>query len=77
MYLLYTCITLIKDERVVHEIQHLIKKYEIGRLNPLLNKEVHQVSRKRRTNNELHLSAQIRDYDVDYVVLDLGSQSML
>jgi hypothetical protein len=35
---------------------------------------VNQVSRKRRTSKELHLSAQIGDYDVDYVVLDLGSK---
>jgi hypothetical protein len=35
---------------------------------------VNQVSRKRRTNKELPLSAQIGDFDVDYVVLDLGSE---
>jgi hypothetical protein len=35
---------------------------------------VNQVSRKRRTSKELYLSDQIGDYDVDYVVLDLGSE---
>jgi hypothetical protein len=35
---------------------------------------MNQVSRKRRTSKELHLSAQIGDYDIDYVVLDLGSK---
>jgi hypothetical protein len=40
----------------------------------MLSRAVNQVSRKRRTNKELHLSAQIGDYDVDYVVLDLGSE---
>ena len=34
--------------------------------------EVHQVSKKKRKNKELHLNAQIGDYDIDYVVLDLG-----
>jgi hypothetical protein len=58
---LYTFIDLIKDERVVQEIQHLIRKYEIGRVDPLLNRELHQASRKRRTNKELHLNAQIGD----------------
>jgi hypothetical protein len=33
---------------------------------------VHQVSKKRRKNKELHLNAQIGDYVIDYVVLDLG-----
>jgi hypothetical protein len=51
-----------------------MRQYEIGRVDPLLNKEVHQVSRKRRTNKELHLITQIGDYDVDYVVLELGSE---
>jgi hypothetical protein len=65
---------LIKDERVVHELQHLIRQYEIGRVDPMLSRVVNQVSRKRRTRKELHLSAQIGDYDMDYVVLNLGSE---
>jgi hypothetical protein len=73
MDFLYTCIDLIKDERVMHELQHLIRQYEIGRVDPLLTRVVNQVYRKRRTSKELHLSAQIGDYDMDYVVLDLGS----
>jgi hypothetical protein len=28
----------------------------------------------RRTNKELHLNAQIGEYEIDYVVLDLGSE---
>jgi hypothetical protein len=71
---LYTFIDLIKVERVVQELQHLIRQYEPGKVDPLLNRAVHQVSRKRRTNKELHLNAQIGDYDIDYVVLDLRSE---
>jgi hypothetical protein len=71
---LYTCINLIKDERVVHEPQHLIRQYEIGRIDPLLSKDVNQVSRKRRTRKELHLSDHIGDYNIDYVFLDMGSK---
>jgi hypothetical protein len=65
---------LIKDEKAIQELQNLIRKYEIGRTDPLLNKVVHQLSKKRRTNKELHLNAQIEDYDIDYVVLDLESK---
>jgi hypothetical protein len=72
MEFLCTYINLIKDERAVQEIQNLIGKYELGKVDPLLNRAVHQVSRKRRKNKELHLNAQIGDYDIDYVVLDLG-----
>jgi hypothetical protein len=76
MEFLCTCINIIKDERAIQELQNLIRQYEIGRKAPLLNKAVHQVSKKRRKNKELHMNAQIRDYDIDYVVLDLGSESM-
>jgi hypothetical protein len=57
MEFLYTCIKLIQDESVVQELQNLIRQYEIGRIDPLLNKLVHQLSKKRRTNKELHWNA--------------------
>jgi hypothetical protein len=74
MEFLCTFINLIKDESVVQELQNLIRQYELGKVDPLLNKVVHQLSNKRRTNKELHLNAQIGDYDIDYIVLDLGSK---
>jgi hypothetical protein len=71
---LYMFIELIKDEKAIQELQNLVKYYEIGRVDPLLNKEVHQLSKKRRTNKQIHLNSQIGEYDIDYVVLDLGSK---
>jgi hypothetical protein len=56
----------------VQELQNLIKKYELGKIDPLLNRVVHQIGKKRRTNKELHLNSQIGEYDIDYVVLDIG-----
>ena len=73
MEFLYTCIKLIQDENVVQELQHLIKQYELGKIDPLLNRAVHQIGKKRRTNKELHLNSQIREYEINYLVLDLGS----
>jgi hypothetical protein len=74
MEFLYTCIKLIQDESIVQELQTLIRQYELGKIDPLLNREVHQIGKKRRTNKELHLNAQIGEYEIDYVVLDLGSE---
>jgi hypothetical protein len=71
---LYTFIDLIKDKRAIQEPQHLIRQYEIIIIDPMLSRVVNQVSRTRRTNKELHLNVQIGDYDIDYVVLDLGSE---
>jgi hypothetical protein len=53
----YTCINFIRDERDVQELQHLIRQCEIGILDPLLSRDVNQVSRKRRKSKELHLNA--------------------
>jgi hypothetical protein len=74
MEFLCSCIKLIKEEIAVQELQNLIKQYDLGKIDPLLNKAVDQLSKKRRTNKELHLNAQIIQYDIDYVVLDLGSK---
>jgi hypothetical protein len=74
MEFLYTCIKLIHDENVVQELHNLIGQYEIGKIDPLMNRVVHQIGKKRRTNKELHLNAQIGEYEIDYVVLDLGSE---
>jgi hypothetical protein len=74
MKLLHSCIKLIQDESIVQELQNLIKQYKLGKIDPLLNREVHQVSKKRRKNKELHLNAQIGEYDIDYVVLNLGAE---
>jgi hypothetical protein len=73
MEFLCTCNNLIKDESIVQELQNLIIQYDIGKIDPLLSREVHQISKKRRKNKELHPNAQIGEYDIDYVVLDLGS----
>jgi hypothetical protein len=72
--LLYTFIELIKDEKSIQELQNLVRQYDMGRVYPLLNKAVHKLSKKRRINKELHLNAQIGEYDIDYVVLNLGSK---
>jgi hypothetical protein len=72
MEFLYTCIKLIQDESVVQELQNLIKQYDLGNIEPLLNRSVHQIGKKRRTNKELHLNVQIGEYEIDYVVLDFG-----
>ena len=57
MEFLYTCIKLIQDENAIQELQNLIRQYDLGKVDPLLNRAVHQIGKKRRTNKELHLNA--------------------
>jgi hypothetical protein len=40
MEFLYTCIKLIQDESIVQELKNLIRQYELGKIDPLLNREV-------------------------------------
>jgi hypothetical protein len=75
MEFIYTCIKLIQDESIVQELQNLIRQYELGKIDPLLNRVVRQIGKKRRTNKELHLNAQIGEYEIDYAVHDLGSEA--
>jgi hypothetical protein len=65
---------MIQYESAIEELQNLIRQYELGKIDPLLNREVHQIVKNRRTKKELHLNAQIGEYDIEYVVLDLGSE---
>ena len=44
---LYTFIELIKDEKVIQELQNLVRQYEIGRVYPSMRKSVHQLSKRR------------------------------
>ena len=74
MEFLCNCINLIKDESIVQELKNLIRQYELEKVDPLLSRSVHQISKKRRTNKELHMNSQIGEHDIDYVVLDLGSK---
>jgi hypothetical protein len=47
---LHMFIELIKDEKSIQELKNLVRQYDIGRVDPLLNKAVHQLSRKIRKN---------------------------
>jgi hypothetical protein len=50
MEFLRTCVKLIQDKGVVQELQNLIRQYELGNIDPLLNREVHQIEKRRRKN---------------------------
>jgi hypothetical protein len=41
MEFLCTCINLINDESGEQEIQNLIRQYDLGKVYPLLSREVH------------------------------------
>ena len=80
---LQSCLKLLKDEKALLEIQTLIDKYEqsthiiVAKLANgyvVANIVVHQINKYIQTRKEMRLNAQIGDYEMDEVILDLGSE---
>ena len=67
---LSSCLALIKDKEAIAELQSLIETLPKG--NPL-PKKVNSIKTKLKTRCELKMTVQIGDYDMDYIILNLGS----
>ena len=74
---------MLKDDKPLSEIQDLIDRYEQS--TPIItarsaddsvtvNRVVHQIKKYIRTSKEMRLNAKIGDYEMDEVILDLGSE---
>ena len=61
---------LIQYKYVIAELQEIIDKIPV---EPQIEKKVNQVRRKCKTVRELRMNVQIGDYDMEYIILDLGS----
>jgi hypothetical protein len=67
---LQSCLKLIRDENEQFEVQRLIDYYD----PTATERAVNQIKRYIHTGKELRLSAVIGSYEMDEVVLDLGSE---
>ena len=65
-----SCLELIHDKDVVTEFTTLIEETTKD-LRP--EKRVNHIGRKLKISRELRITTQIREYDMDYIILDLGS----
>ena len=61
---------LIQGKDDITELQAIIDKIPI---EPQIEKKVNHVRWKCKTSRELRMNAQIGDYDMYYIILDLGS----
>ena len=59
---------LIQDKDAIAELQEIIDQIPVV---PHIDKKVNQVRWKCKTGHELRMNAQIGDYDMDYIILDL------
>ena len=63
-------LALIQDKDVITELQALIVETLV---EPQPKKKLNQDRKKFKTRRELRMTAQIGDYDMDYIILDLIS----
>ena len=63
------CLVLIQDKYAIEELQALIEETPV---EPQPEKKVNQLRKKLKTGHKLRMTAQIGDYDMDYIILDLG-----
>ena len=61
---------LMQDKYAIAELQAMIEELHV---EPRPENKVNQVRKKIKTSRELRMTAQIGDYDMDYIILDLGS----
>ena len=59
-----------QDRDAIAELQAMIDEIPA---EPQLEKKVNQVQKKCKIGRKLRMNAQIGDYDMDYIILDIGS----
>ena len=59
-----------QDKDAIAELQAMIEDIPV---EPQPEKKVNQVRKNCKIGNELRMTTQIGDYDMDYIILDLGS----
>ena len=69
-HLLSICLMLVQDKDVIAELQAIIDEIPVV---SHIEKKVNQVRQKCKTGHELRINVQIGDYDMEYIILDLGS----
>ena len=67
---LSSCLALLHDKAVVAELQALIEETPF---ESQPGRTVHHVKNKFKMGRELRMTVHIRDYDMDYIILGLGS----
>ena len=69
-YFFKTCLKFIKDKYVVAELSYLVEEPQTS-VWP--KNKVNHIGKRLKIGHELRINAHICDYDMDYIILDLGS----
>jgi len=72
--ILQSCVQLFKDPSSITILQNVLDRCNTKNEGKLNQKTVNHLHAKRRTSKEFRLNSNIEDFNMGYVILDLGSE---
>ena len=70
---LRSCLKLVRNEQAIGELQHIIDQCQPSSSLSSTQRAVHNIMGHTRTGREMRLTAQVGEFEMDEVILDLGS----
>ena len=65
---------LIRNEKSIGELQRIIDQYQQSSSMSSMQRAVHNIMGHTRIGREMQLTAQVGEFEMDEVILDLGSE---
>ena len=63
-----------RNEQAIGELQHIIDQCQPSSSVSSTQRAVHNITRHTRTGREMRLTTQVGEFEMDEVILDLGSE---
>ena len=70
-YFLRSCLKLVRNEKAIEELQRIIDQYQQTSSVSSRQRAIHNIMAHTRTGREMRLTAQIGEFEMDEVILDL------
>ena len=71
---LRSCLKLVRNEKAIGELQRIIDQYQQSSSVSSMQCVVHNITGHTSAGREMRLTAQIGEFEMDEVMLDLGSE---
>ena len=63
-----------RNEQAIGELQHIIDQFPPSSSMSSVQRAIHSIMGHTRTGREMRLTAQVGEFEMDEVILDLGSE---
>ena len=70
---LRSCLKLVRNEQAIMELQHIIDQSHPSSFVSSTQCAIHNITGHTRTGREMRLTMQVGEFEMDEVILDLGS----